>query len=193
MTRLVTADDLCVAAESTLRTHLPAVIAQLGWDPAAVAELEAAARFTPFVAPKAWAQVPTLEALTTANFPAGAVTSPGLVDVPVRTGRWGTGHNATWRISVGIYDRGGSYDETATRVRKWAGLVRATLLNNPTLGGVASSLMWRGEEYRQITVQRAARTLGGCAVAFDVTSENVVDLTDDPSVTSASPTVLVKE
>lgn len=187
MTRLITADTLCVAAEETLREHLPTVIELLGLhtsdNPRVVA---------PYVTPKQWDQVPSAEAIETSPLPAGRISSPGLVERPLRVGTWGTGHNATWRVSVGIYDRGRSYDETASRTRTWAALVRATMLAHPTLGGVASSLMWAGEEYRNIARPDAARTFGGCAVAFDVTADNVVDLSVPNPVGSTSTTVSVK-
>lgn len=183
MTRFITADDVCFAAETTLRENLASVITTLGLDVAPTPPARPGKAFTP---PGNWDQVPTLEALSSANFPAGAITSPGLTGPPVRRGRWGTGYDVTWRLAVGIYDRGRTYNETASRNRTWAALVRATMLQHPTLGGLVSSLTWVGEEYRQIPGRAAAKTLGGCAVAFDVIVENVVDLSADPTVSSAA-------
>ncbi len=182
MTRLITADTVCSAAQGILTTHMADVATSLGLDQAPA----------PLGTVRAWDQVPTLEALTTANFPAGAITSPGLVTAPTRRGTWGTGHDATWRLVVGIYDKGGSFNETAHRVRTWAALIRATLLLHPSLGGLASSLSWVGEEYRQITERKSSRTIGGCAVAFDVTVDNVIDPAAGPLVLSTQPTTTVR-
>lgn len=176
---LLTADDLCKAAETTLRDHLPALAAARGLDP--VVE---------------WKQVPTPDALSTANTPAMAITSPGLTEPPAR--RSGT-VDATWRIVIGVYDRGDDYGDTAARTRKWAAVVRQVILQHPTLGGVANGVAWVGEEYAERPERSSARTLGGCAVAFDVSARDVIDTkpytdpaTADPTVTSTHRTVTIR-
>jgi hypothetical protein len=181
VTQLVTADDLCRGAATALTDTLPGLIAAFGLDtPDAPAK--------PFVAPTSWDQVPTLEALNRAAFPAGAIISPGITGRPVKSS---LGTDAVWRIVAGIYDRGTDYNETAGRCRTWAALIRAALLRNPTLGGVASSVTWVGEAYRQIPQKSAARTLAGCSVEFDVAARNVVDVDaiDLPIVLSTYSTV----
>lgn len=186
---IITADDLCVAAELTLREHLPVVLQQLvdlegeHADPS-WRELEEVAT---------WEQIPDWEALQAADFPAGAITSPGLVEAPTRKGR--TTYDGTWRLVAGIYDRGGSFRETQRRARRWAAVLRVTLLEHPTLGGIATDLMWRGEEYRQLPQAKVARTLGGCAVAFDVTLRDVADLqaaTTRPSLSTPTTSITVR-
>lgn len=152
---LVTADDLCRAAEAILVEYLPDLAESRGLKP-----------FTK------WDQLPTPEALTAANLPAGAITSPGLTDRPTHRA---AGFDATWQVVVGVYDRGRDYHETARLVRTWAAVVRQTLLQHPTLGGVASGLQWVGEQYAETPDRSASRTLGGCAVAFAVTARNVID------------------
>lgn len=176
--RLVTADDLCVAAAIILDTHLLDVVRAQGWH-------EAPGALKPVTT---WEQIPTLEALSSARYPVGAVTSPGLTSRPTRTTK--RRHDATWRISVGVWDRGVSYQDTASRVRRWAAAVRATLLDHRTLGGIADGLWWAGEEYRQNPTREAARTLGGCAVSFDVDVSDVVDLTAPPDGPGTGPVVL---
>lgn len=164
--RIVTADDLCDAVEAVQRAGLPVLIEQLGLDQAQGAEKA-------YTVPSTWAQVPTLTALQSAILPAAAVTSSGIVGAPVRRT---TGWDATWRITVGMFDRGDDYHVTAGRVRTWAALVRAVGIANPTLGGIASGVRWAGETYRQYPQANVARTLGGCAVDFDVDVRNVADL-----------------
>ncbi|HTW17080.1 MAG TPA: hypothetical protein VMF51_18260 [Nocardioides sp.] len=176
--RIISADDLCQAAEEILTEQLPELITLLG--------------VTGFKPVTTWQQVPAIEALTSANFPVGAITSPGLVDRPSKSR--GKGWTATWRLAVGIYDRGTDHRDTAARSRKWASYVRTVLLQNRTLGGVAKTVTWAGEEYAQLPQKTAARTLGGCAVAFDIEVENVVDLdagTAWPLVQSTHPHVSV--
>lgn len=181
--RLITADDLCAGAESVLTAQLPDLLTALGLDVAQGSEKA-------YQKPKTWAQIPRFEVLQTANMPAGAITSTGVVGTP-RTRSLGT--DATWRISVGVFDRSGDYNTTAHRVRTWAALVRAVMLRNPTLGGVASGVRWVGESYRLAAEKGSARTLGGCQVDFDVDARNVVDLDAWPLVTSPqAPEITVR-
>lgn len=173
--RLVTADDLCHAFETILTAKLPVLIEQLGLDEE-LAPISGGA-----LGVKTWQQVPDLKALVPASFPAGAITSPGLADRPTR--KPGGAYDAVWRIAVGIYDRGRDHAETARRARTWGALVRAVMLANPSVGGLASGLRWAGEDYGQTREREAARTLGGCAVSFNVGVSNVVDLSAlDPEV-----------
>lgn len=144
---VVTADEICQAVELVLRQYLPALAAGAGLAPV-----------------EEWQQLPTAEALSTAQFPAIAVTTPGLADTPTRTGR---GVNAVWRIAVGVYDRGGSHAQTAGNVRKWAALIRTVLLQD-LAGDIVWQVTWVGEEYALRPEVSSARTLGGAAVAVDV-------------------------
>jgi hypothetical protein len=180
---LLSVDDLCKAMQQVLEDHLPALAASRGLQPIT-----------------SWDQLPSPDALTRANLPAGAITSPGLTALPAR--RSG-GHDATWRIAVGVYERGRDHTETAAKVRDWAAVIRQTVLHHPTLGGVASGVVWIGEEYAERPERSSARTLGGCAVAFDVTARNVIDSEpyvppdspgggDQPVVTSTHRTVTVR-
>lgn len=184
--RLVTADDLCAAVEAILVEHLPP------W-------AEAAGLVTaggPAV--RTWQQLPTPEALSSAQFPAGAVTSPGLTGPPTRTR---DGYEATWRLAVGFYDRGTDHRDTASRIRRWAALIRTVLVAHAQLGGLARTLTWVGEDYAARAEAGSARTLGGCSVAFDVLVTDVVPTTAppelggapaDPLVTSTATTVAVR-
>lgn len=160
--RVVTADDLCAAVESTLKAHLFPLVKALELDKSlGLKEI------------KEWQQLPDLAAIATAAVPAIGITSPGLTDRPTRRAY---GYDATWRVAVGVYERGGSHHETAKRVRTWAALVRTVLTTHTSLGGVATSLRWVGEDYAEHRQRDKARTLGGCAVSLDVGASNVVDL-----------------
>lgn len=184
--RLLTADDLCTGADTVLTAALPTVLEALGLDEPDGGR----AAFTP---PANWTQVPTLEALQAAVMPAGAVTTTGITGTPRRSS---TGTDATWRIRVGMFDRGRDYNETANRIRTWAAIIRAVITMNPTLGGVASGSRWVGETYRQLPQVGVARTLGGCSVEFDVDARNVMDLSEldgvVPVVNSTHPHVTVR-
>lgn len=139
-----------------------------------------------------WQQLPEVQAIASAQLPAVAIVSPGLVSPPARK-RSSDVYETTWRVAVGIYDREKSSDHTATqnKVRDWVSLLRITLLRNPTLGGVARRVAWAGEEYDLLPDRKNARTIGAGALAVDVT----VDVNDPlgfgifPTVTTLAPTV----
>jgi hypothetical protein len=170
--RVVTAHDVCTAIEALLTDHLP------GW--AAAAGLAAVRR---------WDQLPTPEALSAAATPAGAITSPGLTAPPTR--RRGA-YEATWRIAVAVYDRGSDHTDTQRRARTWAALVRTVLIGHPHLGGLARDLQWVGEDYAPIPGVGAARTLGGCVVAVDVTVADVVPASAPPALGGPDPAPTVR-
>lgn len=173
--RLITADDVCKALEVSIAAFLPLVIEAQDW----AEQLQQV---------RSWTQVPTEDALDEADLPAGRVTSPGLTGPPARNEDGGL--DATWRVSAGMYDRGDDYDETAATIRKWAAAIRAAALADVTLGGVVESLTWVGEDYARRPERTSARTLAGCAVAFDVTVHNVVELPIPPSGGGEAPIVL---
>jgi hypothetical protein len=157
---------VCGAIEQVLRDHLHATVAAAQWAPPA-----AGGDLRPV---DAWHHVPTLDALSSAEYPAGAIESPGLAAQPVQTSA--TTWDATWVVVVGVYDRGFDHDDTASRVRRWAAAVRATVLAHRDLGGLARTVTWTGEAYAQRPDRRDARGLGGCAVTFTVTVPNAVEL-----------------
>ncbi len=184
--RLVTADDVCQALEATLRTTVPLVVTAMEW----TEDLKAV---------ESWDQVPTAEALSAANLPAGTIESPGLTGPPIRNEDGGV--DVVWRVVAGMYDRGDDYDETAANIRKWAAAIRAAAMSDVTLGGVVDGLSWVGEDYARRPERNVARTLAGCAVAFDVTVLNVVELPvpaapgsgeQNPIVTSTHRSITVR-
>ena len=158
-------DQVLVALEQTLKTALPQVL-DLDQVKAYLGD-----RATEFVAITTWQQVPTIEAIATADYPAVAITSPGLSAPPIykrSTDTWET----TWRAAVGIYDRTGVDDGgqsvTQARVRDWIAFIRTAAIRNPTLGGTVRGLQWVGEEYDLLPDRDKARTIGAGALALDI-------------------------
>ncbi|TIC78779.1 hypothetical protein [Nocardioides sp. GY 10127] len=181
--KLIDADQVCTAVAASVLEHLPAVITAAGLN---------ASQWKP---PRDFKQVPTADALgKIAAWPAGASACPGLLEPPTRTV---DGWRATWRVFLAVYDRGGDYTATAARVRKWAALVRAAALHDPTLGGVARSVTWADESYLLRTAAGEARTIGGATVALNIQVSDAVDATDLtadplPTVTTTSTSVAVR-
>lgn len=188
--RLVSADDFCRGVQEVLAAQLPDLVQTLIEREVPIAGEVLAAGDYPAV--KEWQQVPALQAFNAANFPSAAVTSPGTVSTPQKTGQ---GYDGTWRVLVGIYDRGADYAQTQRKARVWAALMRAVLLRpgNRSLGGVADGVRWAGEQLDRINNKNSARTIGVAVLSVDVTARNVVDLSGlDPIVTSTSVSVTAR-
>lgn len=176
------AEDICRATEVVLTAKVPVLLDLLGRQDLGQV--------------KTWQQLPTIEALSSADFPAVAITSPGLIGTPTYS-RASNSWTATWRIAVGVYARGKDHSETAAHVRDWCAVLRTVLLLNKRLGGVAKTLAWAGEEYARVPRKDQARTFSGGAVAVDVTVENVADFDglqnlDLPLVLSTHPSLTVQ-
>ncbi|HXH77314.1 hypothetical protein [Nocardioides sp.] len=185
MIEIGSADELCKAAETTLRAALPMVLN--------LPEVKGylGARAPEFEAIKEWHQLPTLEAISSAKFPAVVITTPGLVGPPVYQ-RSKQSWETTWRLAIGIYDRAGDHAATSARVRDWIAFIRTALLRNVTLGGVAKGITWAGEEYDLLPDRKHARTIGAGALAIDVR----VDVPDTlglglPAATKTTTTLTV--
>lgn len=176
---IFSADELCVAAEEVLKRDLPGVLShpfvteRVGGDYGDIAT---------------WQQLPTIEALSTARFPAIAITSSGLTQSPsfsVSENSWA----GTWRLVVGVYDRGRDHADTQARIRVWCACIRSSLLRNRSLSGTADSLAWVGEEFALLPNRNQARSIAAGAVAFDVTAR-IPALFDPPSSGGDWPVVL---
>jgi hypothetical protein len=178
-TPISSVDELCVGVEDTLREHLPDVMDALGFDAPNYDEI------------KTWQQLPTTTALVAASLPGIAVSAAGLVGAPSYS-RSSKSWTSTWRIAVGIYERGKDHADTQARVRNWCAGIRTTLVLHKSLGGLASALAWSGEEYALVPDREQARTIAAAAVAFDVTATVSATVGALPPVTSTPTTVSVQ-
>jgi hypothetical protein len=157
------ADDVCDAVVATVVAALPAFLERM--------EEHGGLRLS---TPEA-TDMPSEEALLTGAglvVPSFVVSSPGLAEPPVQHGDGS--YTAAWVVVVTVFAHGASYGDTARRVRQYAKAVRACLVSNAALGGVATDVTWTGEEYDRIDAKNA-RTLGGCYVSFAVTVDDVLD------------------
>lgn len=182
--RIVSVDELCVALRSTLQQHLADTVAELTQLPG-YADLE-------LRAVKEWQQLPELTALSAAEFPAVSIASPGLIGEATHSRAEG-GYRSTWRINVGIFDRGRDHDETQALVRAWCAAIRLTVRAHRSLDGAATGTEWRGDRFNLMPNRNQARTFAGGAVAFDVSAIVIDSLAAGSLVTSTpTPTVSVQ-
>lgn len=151
---MIGVQDVCSAVEQTLIDNLPALLQELG-----------------LVVPTSY-DMPDADALRagSAELPAVVISSPGLAEQPTRAE--GPVWSAVWRIVITAFARGSDYRDTAANVRGYALAIRTALLQSPSLGGLSAGTDWVGEEYAALE-SRAARTLGGAFVTFNVAVDDV--------------------
>lgn len=162
------ADQVLVALEETLRATLPLVLelpevkAHLGSSAADYREITT------------WQQLPTLQAIATADYPAVAIMSPGLVGPPEYQ-RSRDCWTAWWRAEVGIFDRHGvddaGHSATQRLVRNWVAWLRTAALRQQTLGGAARAVVWAGEEYDLLPDREQARTIGAGTLMLNIKAD----------------------
>lgn len=165
------------AADATLRAHLPATVA----DVAAAHGLELAVPRDP----QDYQLVTTADAVRAVDRVMVAVASPGLTAPPRRFGD-GT-YDARFSLVVSAFARAGDYAGTLRSAWAYAVAVRTVLLQNPTLGGLASGVEWLAEDVAPVGGDAStARTLALAVVEFDVLVPGVADENGEPSTTDTS-------
>lgn len=166
---VVTADEVCAAVEATLRAWMPTAIEALGIsdsvDP-----------------PHDYKQLPTAEALRSADLPACGISSPGFADAPIRDEDGNL--LITWRVVVVAYMRGADYAETQSLTRTYAAAIRTILVQQKTLLGFANGTELISEGYEP--VNDGARTLGGAILEIDV---QISDAVNDMAAADGLPPV----
>lgn len=147
---VVTADEVCHDVQTALEAVLPEVFAAVG-DPAG----------RELLAPRSYEQVPTRDAVISANLPAVGIFSPGTVDAPERDENgW---YSKVWRVTVAYYLRGNSYTNTQWAARTAAALIQAALVQSGIRDGV-----WPASEAYDLIESSNSKTLAGVAVDVDV-------------------------
>ncbi|MCU1616985.1 MAG: hypothetical protein JWO98_4525 [Frankiales bacterium] len=122
---------------------------------------------------------------TIVEAPRYVVACPGTLDRPSRRGD-GT-YIATWDVQIALWMWGGDYQETEDNLGYYAIAIRELMLQQPSLGGFAKSIEWRGERYAQVDAT-AFRTWGQAVVLFGVQVDGVVSAYAGPSTPPLDPT-----
>lgn len=152
---IVTADEVCLAVEATLRAWLPVAIDAMG-----VAD--------DFDTPHTYRQVPSTAALHEADLPAAGISSPGWATAPVRDEDGNL--RAVWRVNVVFYLRGEDYEATQRNTRNMAAAAATILAQQKTLMGFAHATAVVGENYGPLVTE--SRTLGEAIIEVDVTVDD---------------------
>lgn len=113
--------------------------------------------------------------------PMVSVTCPGMADQPTRHGDGK--YTARWAVGVVALTSAATEDDTRRLSRVYAGLIRAVLLQEPSLHGLARSVTWTDESYDELDVKRR-RNLSTAELTFIVEVDGVVDANELPLMPS---------
>lgn len=151
------AEEACVAVETALREFLPRLLP---------ADLDM---------PYTWEQLPTDDAMRSADTPALAITCSGLIGSPQRVDR-GARYDALWSVWVTVWVRGedGTYASTTSATRRYTKAARSAVLAYAHREGRDWS--WLAEEYDALGAPNVAATLQAGMVQFSVPAIGAVDL-----------------
>lgn len=117
------------------------------------------------------------------QMPSCVIVAPGLIDVPDKhSGAW----RARWSVNVGAVLVGQNTENTFELVELYVAAVRAAVLQNPGLGGIAEGVDWLGERYDDIP-NDMGRTLGAGTVQFAVEVPEAVNAAAGPDEPLAQP------
>jgi hypothetical protein len=105
------------------------------------------------------------------QLPAVIVICPGLSDTPDKRGD--RSYTARWLVGVGVVVSARKEEEARKMSRDYGALIRAILLQQPSLGRFARSTDWIDESYDNLE-QSTHRSLQTAEVMFHVEVENVV-------------------
>lgn len=123
---------------------------------------------------------------TVSEAPRYVVSVPGTLGAPTRKGD-GT-YRAVFDVRVELWMWGADYQDTEDKLGFYAIALRELLVQQPSLGGLAESVVWRGERYAQAGPPTAFRTWGQSSLQFAVTVDGVVNAFAGPASPPLDPT-----
>lgn len=133
------------------------------------------------IEPRSYAVHTRFDNLVDDHLPAVVVISPGL-DNGIKPYKSGSGlYTCSWSIGVGIIVSGNDWEDTAYRVGAYTSCIRAILVQQSSLDGLAEQVSWRDESYDDHE-DEDGRTLSAGVVSVGVIISRVVDDTAGPLV-----------
>jgi hypothetical protein len=111
------------------------------------------------------------------QLPAIIVVCAGLADLPAK---YGDGNYiARWLVGVGVIVSSRKEEEARRMARDYGAMIRATLLQQPSLGGFARAVDWIDEAYDQLDQDRH-RSLATSEIMFHIEVGHVVNARELP-------------
>jgi hypothetical protein len=158
---VIGAADVAIAARETLRTYLPARLA-LGVGGRAA-----------LPAPTSYEMVPTLDAILRVKRSVLAVSVPRMLGTPERFGDGS--YDAVFLVSVAVWHEQLPSLPILTAAADYTACVRAVMLSNQNLGGIASQVSWNDESIDLVGDGMTALTMGLGITEFAVRVPQVAD------------------
>lgn len=112
--------------------------------------------------------------------PAIVVVSAGMEDKPLRLGD-GT-YIGYWRISIDVTVNAKDADAASKLSKEYIAVIRAILLQQPSMGGFARGLTWMDESYLELPPS-SRRSMTISSISFIVEVANVVNARELPFMT----------
>jgi hypothetical protein len=166
---VIDADTIEAAAKATLKAWLSAHLAiqerRKGLDACSVTR------------PRSWPTVSEFDPEPHEQLPSVVIVSTGTTGAPVPDGQGR--YSATWRLEIAVAVAGAKEDDARRLASMYVAAVRSALVQNQSLGGIASATRWVGDEYAIGTTER------GPARSTERTSTSTLTTSSTPS--SARP------
>lgn len=157
---VITATDVEDAAIATLKPRLEYYLEQLG-----------------LPIPRAWTRQTRFNKWPEDQVPAIIIYSPGLAEEPNKRG---TGEiDARWTLGIAALVSARDQNSTDRLAKEYGALIRASILQESSLGGFARGVDWMDESYDEIDVMQN-RTLSAAEMVFSVEVEGVVNARELP-------------
>jgi len=148
------------AVISTLEPRLAYYMTQLGYP-----------------APRSYTRATSFDKFPEDQLPTIIVSCPGLNDQPRRAGDGS--YLVDWFVGVGAMVEARTEDDTRKAARKVAALIRAIILQQPSLGGFADGVTWLNENYDQLELPKR-RSLASAELEFSIRVAGVVNAYELP-------------
>lgn len=164
--------SVIIAATNTLKMWLPAYIAEMNRNLGApVLAVPKDYEFRPQYSP----------APPSGNSPFVLVDVPGTTQTPVRRS---DGIQSYWKTQIGVWLFGSqSWRETQALTYAYMAAIRAVMIQQPKLGGLADTVKWMEESYAE-KEHSSTRTVGQGFLQFEVSILTSIEPFAGPSVPS---------
>lgn len=172
------ADDVRDAVKATILTWSPYYLRALSsrlFDAGRIGKTVSGVKQPPYPLPPfgVWVNEPRFRNVGTGEPPAFLVTVPATVGTPDLHGD--RSYTASWRVQVTVRVFGTSWEEAVDLVSWYEKVVRWSVIQHRSLGGLAMSTKWAGTQYTG-EEHTSTRTEGQAVLGFDVQLADVVEV-----------------
>lgn len=157
------------------------------WMPAYIAELERQHGRAPrsMTLPRAWKRSnEDFDVWPEAQLPAVILISPGFAGAPTKEGD-GT-YTATYGLAIGVLLNADKQQTANDNVKLYAAAISAAMVQHPSLGGVATGLLWTDLGYADVPTNYLK--IGAAArLSFEVQVRGILNASKGPSAPPVDP------